>query len=477
MTTSRDDPASPGTVAPRILGALGLALALLWIVSPHAAFGADPTPAPSPLIFHTPQYLVWMEGHASSNGPVEDKRYWLYIAPPDASGNFVVPAGDGTVWHYSGRLVGGPFTGEADACPAMLAVGVTSLQAWIVYAGEEAQVADCTRYAEALAPVATAPAPGQSQGPDGITTALPVSGDDIDAESLGLAVALIGFLLFGGGFVLHAVSRPQPVPEADFGPGARADVDTSRPTDPPRDPCAESADAVARASAKGRYLNDLLASCRRYEALLQEQIDTLAYLVLPGSVMLDVGMAAGGLSGGFSRKLIASEGFARALGEAVTKDLLKELAKQGLGSAGGQLDGGKLLSEGGKSTIKATILQAVEESIINRHFFESIHPTSPTKVFRNPAEYERFLKEVKGYAAEVATPIKDGIGSLVDLYEGVTGGFELKERLDKLRAFRDGIADRRVDLELRFEDVLGEQQFAADRLAKCRELNASGWRP
>jgi hypothetical protein len=458
--------------------ALALVLGVLVLAPPPATRAADPSPEPSPLVFNTPQYLVWMDGHATSNGPVEDNAYWLYIAPPDAEGNFVVPAGDGTNWHYTGRLVGGPFTGEADACPAMLAVGVTSLQAWVVYAGEQAQIADCSGYLVTDAPAASAPdetAGGPATGPG------PGSDEDVGPEALGLAVALIGFVLFGGGALLGVRTGPRPVPAVDFGPGARSDVDTSAPAEPAVDPCAEQAEAVARASATGRYLNGLLASCRRHEALLQEQIDVLANLVLPGSVLLDLGFAAGGLSGGLSgalgRKLIASDTFRRAVGEAVVKDLVKELGKQALGSAGGGLDVGKLQAEGSKSAIKQTILEATEEAIVNRHFFDSIHPTAPMRVFRDVGEYAGFMKELEGYANDVAGPIKDGLGALVDLYEGVSNGLELKERLDQLRTLRDRIADTRVDLEIRLEDALDAQRFAADRLAHCRAINAPGWRP
>lgn len=468
--------------------ALVLALALLAAVPPRATLAADPSPEPSPLVFHNPQYLVWMDGHSTYNGPVEDKVYWLYIAPPDADGNFVVPAGDGMVWHYTGRLVGGPFTGEADACPAMLAVGVTSLQAWIVAAGEEAQVADCSRYlaTDSRAPTAGVTAPGDeaagSTAPGGETPGGGPGGEaEVDPESLGLAVALIGFLLFGGGALLGLGTRTQPVPALDFGPGARADVDTSRPEEPPADPCAAEAEALARASATGRYVNGLLASCRRHEALLQEQIDILANLVLPGSVMLDLGFVAGGLSGGLSgvlgRKLIASGTFRAAVGEAVVKDLVKELGKQALGSAGGGLDGARLGAEGSKSAIKQSLLEAVQEAIINRHFFGSIHPTAPTRIFRDVGEYAAFANELEGYARDVAGPIKDGLGAIIDLYQGVSGGLELKERLDKLRALRDRIADKRVDLEIKMEDALGDQRFAAERLAHCRTINAPGWRP
>lgn len=458
-----------------------LVLLVLVFAAPRSALAADPSPEPSPLVFNTPQYLVWMDGHATSNGPVEDNAYWLYVAPPSEDGTFRVPGGDSGVFWYHGRLVAGPFTSDADACPAMLAVGVTSLQAWIVYAGEDAQIVDCSRYLVTDAPaepVASVPDVAGAGPTDGST----LGGDEaVDPAALGLAVALIGFLLFGGGAVLGLGTGARPAPAVAAGLAVHPGADTSRPPEPPTDPCADQAEAVARASASGRYLNGLLASCRHYEALLQEQIDTLANLVLPGSVLLDLGFAAGGLSGGLGgvlgRKLIASATFRAAVGEAVAKDIAKELAKQALGSAGGGLDAGNAAAEGAQSAIKQSVLEAIGEGIVNRHFFDSLHPTTPTRVFRNVGEYAGFMKELEVYAADVAGPIKDGIGAMFDLYQGVNNGLELKERLDKLRALRDRIADKRADLEMRFETSLETQQFAADRLAHCRAINAPGWRP
>jgi hypothetical protein len=99
------------TLAASVL--LGAVLAAGASAMASVALADDPTASPGPLVFHVPQYLVYMESHATMDGPVRDNAYWLYIAPPDADGNFAVPGGDGSVWHYSGRLVGGPFTGEA----------------------------------------------------------------------------------------------------------------------------------------------------------------------------------------------------------------------------------------------------------------------------------------------------------------------------------------------------------------------------
>jgi hypothetical protein len=438
-------------------------IAAFAVTHPSSVAAADPTPGSTPLVFHRPQYLVFMESHQTMDGPVTDNAYWLYIAPPDQDGAIVVPDGGGGVWHYRGRPVGGPFSGEADACPAMLAVGVTSLEAWRVAAGEDAQVVDCAAYDSTPAPAATAGGPG-TVGGGTESTGVGDSTVPTDREPTGIILAVLGAMLAGGGVAVSRTGRPKP--------GADA-----RPAEPKPDPCADLVADETRASVSGRYLNDLLASCRRYEALLQEQIDVLANLVLPGSVLMDLGFAAGGLSGGISRKLIATTGFKQALGEAVMKDLLKELAKQGLGSAGGELDPDKLRAEGTKSAIKETILTAVQEGIVNKQFLDSVWPTAPVKVFRNAGDYGKFLGEMGEFAESVAEPIKSGLGALVDLYDGVSGGLEMKERLDQLRALRDRIADRRVDLEMKLESSLEAQHFAAERLAHCRAINDPSWRP
>jgi hypothetical protein len=468
---------APGAAAVVLITIALIAVAAMALARPASVVAADPSPGPTPLVFHTPQYLVFMESHQTMNGPVTDNVYWLYISPPDADGAFVVPDGGGGVWHYSGRLIGGPFTGAADACPAMLGVGVTSLQAWWVAAGEDAQVADCAVYAATPKPASTAAA-AAGPGSVGSTAGEPTS--PAGRDSTGIILAVLGALLAGGGVVVSRTGRP--LAPVAIGPGGRSEVDATppeppEPPEPPADPCAGLVADEARASAAGRYLNDLLASCRRYEALLQEQIDVLANLVLPGSVLLDLGFAAGGLSGGLGPKLIATTGFRQALGEAVAKDLLKELAKQGLGSAGGGLDPEKLRSEGNKSAVKETILTAVQQGITHTHFFDSLWPAAPEKVFRSAGEYGKFLGEMREFSESVAEPIKSGIGAVIDLYQGVSDGLEMKARLDQLRAQRDRIADRRVDLEMKFESALEAQHFAAERLAHCRSINDPSWRP
>lgn len=446
------------------LGARALSvLALLGLIAARPVAAADPSAAPSAMVFHNPQYLVFMESHQTYNGPVVDNAYWLYVAPPDEDGHFAVPDGTGGVFHYQGRLVGGPFAGEADACPAMLAVGVESLQAWIVAAGETAQVVDCLAYL--VTPPPTPPAGASTGRPesDGVSS----SGQGAPPDDVGLALALIGALLLGSGAAGTIVARRRE-------PVARPVRDDSGP---PADPCAEQDAAVARASATGRYLNDLLASSRRYHALIDREIDVLAGLVLPGSVLLDLGFLAGSVSGAAGPKIVVTRSFLGALGESVAKDVAKELGKQALGSAGEALDPGAVGSEGGLSATKQVLLTAIRDSIVNRRFFGELSPAGPTRVFRDYGAYRAFEQELEGFADSVAGPIADGVGALLDLYNGVVDGLALKNKLDTLRMTRDRLADEIVELEVRLEDALDAHRFAADRLAHCRTINAPGWRP
>ncbi len=244
--------------------------------------------------------------------------------------------------------------------------------------------------------------------------------------------------------------------------------------EPPPDPCAEQAAEVEKASLKGRYVNHLLAQSRAYEAILQAEIDRLANLVLPGSVLLDLGFAAGGISGGASRAVIATTGWKK-FAEAVGKDLIKQVAKQALGS---DYTLGPLATEGGLSYSKASVLDLLEQSVINRKFFSEFSPVPGQLVpVRGLSAYSAFSKTLEAYGANVAEPIANAIGSMLDLYSGAIDGITLKRKLDHLRATRDRILDMQAEMEIELEDAVGAQQFAVDRLAHCREINAPGWRP
>jgi hypothetical protein len=454
-----------------------LACLAALLASPASLLAADPQP--SPVVFPQPHYLVFMESHSTMDGPVVDDTYWLYPYLPDDGDHFVVPDGAGTVWHYIGRVVSGPYRTDHEACPPMLALGISSLTTWTTAAGEQQLVVDCQRFRATPAPTPTTGSGAPDAGaPDAGGTG-PDRDDEPDDVSLGIAVALIGLLLFGGGSAGVVIGRRNP--GADFGPGARRDldVDPHPPEDqPPADPCADQAAAVERASLEGRYLNDLLASCRRYEDMLQTEIDVLANLTLPGSVVLDLAFMAGGLAGG-GAKLLAREVFwkelGKAVGEAAIKDAVKDIAKQSLKPEA--YDAWTTAGEGGQGGAKEALVNAVRESLVNKKFFGQVSPHAPVKVFKDSGSYIAFTKELQAYADDLAGPVSTGIGLVLDAYGAAKGGLELKARLDQLRAIRDGIADRRVDLEMRFESALEAQRFAAERLAHCQRINAPDWRP
>jgi hypothetical protein len=474
------------TAQRRLFSACGaLAILAATLTLPAVTRAADPQPEPTPVVLHLPHYLVFMESHDTYNGPVVDGVYWLYPYLPDgdAGTHFAVPDGNDGVWHYTGSVVGGPFTTDAEACPAMLAVGVQSLTAWVTMAGEQQLVVDCTRFAATPEPSAvestTEPAtsdqpipteePGVSSAPEGAQA----QGSEPTEDEIGLAVAIIGLLLFGGGAAGVVVGRSGP--KVMEPPPAGLPAETEDPTsEPERDPCAEQAAAVEMASLKGRYVNHLLAQSRAYEAILQAEIDRLANLVLPGSVLLDLGFAAGGISGGASRAVIATAGWKK-FAEAVGKDLIKQLAKQALGN---DLALGALANEGDLSSRKAAVLELLERSVVNRRFFGEFSPIPGQIVpVRDLAAYSTFRTTLEKYGANVAEPIANAIGSMLDLYSGAIDGIALKRKLDHLRATRDRILDMQAEMEIELEDAIGAHQFAADRLAHCREINAPGWRP
>lgn len=469
----------------RLVGIIGAASLSAALTLPAVAIAADPRPEPTPVVLPQPHYLVYMESHDTYNGPVVDEVYWLYPYPPEADNpnRFVIPDGTGLVWHYRGSVVAGPFKTDEDACPAMLAVGVTSLTSWVTMAGEQQLVIDCTRFTATpdptAAPSTPEPAstdgtftnanPGAMSAPGGSPTA---TGEPTE-DDIGLAVAIIGLLLFGGGAAGAVAGRGRPTLMEP--PPVQLPADAEPAADEPSaDPCADQAAALEQASIKGRYLNHLLAESRAYEAILQAQIDRLASLVLPGSVMLDLGFAAGDVSGGASRALIATAGWKK-LAEAVLKDLVKEVAKQALD---GEFAFGDLTEEGDLSSRKAAVLEMLERSIVNRKFFTEFSPVPGQVVpIRSLGAYSAFTKSLEEYGASVAEPIASAIGTAFDLYTGAVDGIALKRKLDQLRANRDRILDMQAEMEIELEDAIDAQRFAADRLAHCREINAPGWRP
>ena len=172
--------------------------------------------------------------------------------------------------------------------------------------------------------------------------------------------------------------------------------------------------------------------------------------------------------------MIATTGWKK-FAEAVGKDLIKQVAKQALGSDPAI---GPLANEAGLSSSKATILELLERSVVNRQFFAEFSPIPGQVVpVRGLTAYSAFRNTLEEYGANVAEPIASAIGSMLDLYSGAVDGITLKRKLDQLRATRDRILDMQAEMDIELEDAIGAQQFAAERLAHCREINAPGWRP
>ena len=134
--------------------------------APSAVRAEDPTPGPTSVVFARPQYLVFMVSHGTYNGPVEDNAYWLYTSPPDGENNdhFAVPDGSGGSFHYTGRLVAGPFNDDTQLCPIMIDLGIDWLDTWPP--GGYAQVVDCARFRPAGSPT---PGGGASSASPGAT--------------------------------------------------------------------------------------------------------------------------------------------------------------------------------------------------------------------------------------------------------------------------------------------------------------------
>lgn len=149
---------------PRSAAAAALAalVGVSWL-SPVQA--EEPTPQPTPVVFAQPQYLVFMERHQTYNGPVEDNAYWLYTSPPDGENNdhFAVPDGSGGTFHYTGRLIAGPFTDDTQLCPIMIDLGIDWLDTWPP--GSYAKFVDCARFRPAASPTPGGGASSASPAP------------------------------------------------------------------------------------------------------------------------------------------------------------------------------------------------------------------------------------------------------------------------------------------------------------------------
>ena len=444
--------------------ATALFLGLLALAGPAAA--EDPSPEPTPIAFGSPQYLVFWEGHSTYDGPVVDNVYALFTELPVEPGHFVVPDGSGGVFHYSGKLIGGPYASDAELCPEMISLGIPSLQVWPPAMIGGSTIVDCARYRESSAPTPTAD--------DGSTITAPPSAQPAGQPDPARTAAAVGGLVLAGAGAIGLLRRgPRP-------PTNRPTDDRPRQGEAPPDPCADQLAALRDVTIRGRMLNDLLATNRRYEALIDRQIVHLANVMIPGSFGMDVAFVLGGQWGSkLGWGFVPKELMAKALDSAV-KDVVKEAAKQGLDAAGRgalDLDGfeAKLSAAGGKAAeggSKAIVKELIKEQLMTRGYSQ-IAPGAAESL----QQYQARMTMYTTYAKETAGPVADALGHLLSMYNAGIGVATLMEQLDILRMKRDAVLDRTAELEVALESLAENGQFARDRLDHCRKINAPGWRP
>jgi hypothetical protein len=471
------------------------ALALVAFAGPSAA--ADPQP--TPMVFGSPQYLVFWESHSTSNGPVIDNVYDLFTELPVEPGHFVVADGSGGVFHFFGKLIGGPYASDAELCPQMISLGIASLEVWPPGLYNATQVVDCAQYRQTPVPTAdsggggggtgegtTSGGSGDS-GTGGDTSNNGAGGEPTD-EALDIAAGLIGLILFGGGLAgltrgggptrppapVVPATTVTPVPLTTTAPGP-----DQAANEPAPDPCGAQLAELQNATAQGRMVNDLLQTNRRVQALLDRQIVHLANVMIPGSFGLDVAFILGGQWGSkLGWGFVPKELLAKALDGAI-KDVVKEFAKQGLDAYGQrQLDLDAFRVELLKAADKGK--EGGAKAFIKDLLRDSIQARESARRFATPSnsieQLNARLKMLKGYSENMSGPIADALGHVLSMYNAGIGVATLKEKLDILRIKRDAVLDQTATLEVELESALEKARFARDRLDHCRTINAPGWR-
>lgn len=462
-----------GRLSPPVAGAVVVAGAIVALATMAAALAfpvalvAAAEPSPSPVVFARPQYLIWMEGHSTYNGPVTDQAYWLYTHPPDGDGtHFAVPDGSGNVFHYQGVLIGGPFATDAEACPAMLARGVESLTTWPP--GQYEKVADCTRFAPASAVGAGAGASGTAAS-GGLAGPGPVPGG-IDPTRVGAAAAGVALAAAGAAGLLRNGRRPRGRPPE----GDRSTDDEQR------DPCAEQQGDYDAASARAALISDLLQTNRRLNALVDRQVIQLANVMIPGSFGLDVAFILGGQWGSkIGWGFVPKEILGKAL-DGVIKDVVKEVGKQAMDAAGRSAldmagfeariaDAAVKGREGGTKWLLKEMLKVEIQGRESARLF--------TSASGSPEQLKARLTMLKDYQALVAGPAVDTLSHVMSMYNAGIGVATLMDKLDILRMKRDAMLDVTADLEIKHETAVEDAQVARERLNFCRHVNSPDWKP
>jgi hypothetical protein len=455
---------------------------------------ADPTPVP--VVFNPPQLLVWEDNHGTYDGPVVDNVYALVPnseVDPKNNGHFILPDGNGGVFHYFGHIIDGPFGGSNDLCPKMIALGIDSVSDLPGY--NSLSTAQCQAF---LAPIVTAP-PAVTDDPYAATTATvdpnaggyvttgspsdPGSPDPIALEiATALILALLGIgslRILGAIFHLGPFARPAIVganPSAPsgaspvvYGPSPAPEPAHTQSSGQPH-PCAAQMAALEAASAHGRGINSILATLREFHAGLDQQIVLIEKAEIPATIGVDTaflvgGQIAGKLGPGFLPDTILGK-----IVDGLAKDQAKSLIKKTLGSGAFGLSG-KLLSGGAsaESAAKSTLKAVLKDSLSDHYASASM------KGFRGSSfELLNTLPGKWKAADKIAGSMADAMGHLLTLYSSGASLATMVQQSAILRQKAMAVYGDIAELQEEFTSALEAQHFAADRLTHCQVMNAPG---
>jgi hypothetical protein len=479
----------------RSLAGLALGAGLLALGS-GAALAADPSPEPTEIVFNSPQYLVWWESHMTYNGPVVDQVYDLFTEGPVEPGHFVVPDGSGGVFHYSGRLVGGPYRTDTELCPQMIALGIESLQVWPPAMIGGSTIVDCERFRATPAPspeATDAGGGGAAGGSSSGTGATGGSPDEPSDEALDIAAGLIGMLLFGGGLTGLTRGRPPRRPPAlataaagggptvlvEPAPATVPSPDSTRPAreqPKPPDPCAAQQTDFDHASVRSVAVADALQTARRFEAAVDQQVARLANLTIPMHFGIDVAFLVGAQYGsklgwGYVPKHLLGK-----FVDGAFKEVLKTLGKECVEKFDfARLE--DLYKKGGEGGAKGYLKEIIKEGLMSSGASRRIgvgagwlDPLAPNAATKNLTLNNRLWDEIAG-------PMSEIVGHLMSVYNASLSTAAQIQQLDIIRAQLLNLHGATTQLEIQLEDALNAQHFAADRLSHCRLVNSPGWRP
>jgi len=441
--------------------------AVVALVAARPASAADPTPAPTPIVFARPQYLEFWENHATVNGPVVDNVYALFTKPPEADGSLLVPDGDGGNFHYSARLVGGPYADDQALCAQMISLGIKSLSAWPP--GQYAPTVTCDSYRPAT------PAPGTSVSSGGAAQGTGPTDEEID-----IAAGLIGMLLFGGGLAGLALTGGSAAGGAIAAAGGvevspadpvlvlppPAELPAEAPTSQPpaeqqpgqqsADPCSGQVNSLQAASLRARDLADGLQSARRFQAAMDQEVARLANWTIPMSFGVDLAFLLGGFASKLGPGLIA-ERLVWKVSEGMAKEVTKSLVKAALGADDPALV--DLIEKAAKGGSKASFKDAIKEGLLAR-----------------AAAQGTAGKELAVFSEQVAGPMADLLGHTWSIYSTVNSVSGLMSKLNEMRAQMLNLHESVSEFELVQRDALEAMAAARHALDFCRELNAPGHR-